>query len=500
VKEAKPHPHLVVLSGEHKGDVIVLDDGLPVVFGARTGVRLPDPDLDPVHCQVFRADDRWFIQDFGSAKGTWLGDERVEGLRPLEFGRTFRIGATHIALLQPDAKEPARFVQQAEDALRRATEPAPPPPPPPAALAATEEDDEDELEDETTELLSAEEGGRATARRLGSATQVLDLETPPSDVGEVAEDADAAAATDEAPIDQAGPTGEAAEPASSDAAPAELRVHDSLGDYDILELLGEGTLGKVYKGYDRRRRRVVAIKVLDPGLTRDERTVARFLRGAKTGGRLSHRHIVRILAAGHAQGRIYVTMEFVEGLNLEQFCKASGGKLVPRVGLQLMNRITDALIYAHGRGVLHRNVTPENILVGQGGFPRLADLALAKRAAAGTKADLRITAQGQVLTRSLYTAPEGLLGDKLDERTDVYGVGATLFRALCDVPPYGTDPKRITQRAMTRDLEDIAKLSPGVSKPLVAMLQRCLHPDPRERFQKMRELRDAIADLPDVSE
>jgi serine/threonine-protein kinase len=468
VSETKLPPHLIVLSGEHKGDVIVLDDGLPVVFGTRAGISFPEAELDPVHCQILNVDGRWFLQDFGSEAGTWLGDDRVEGIRPLEFGRSFRIGGTHLAVMLPDHDGAERFMKEIEGALRG-----------PADLRAevdVEEDDdggEIAIEDETTDLIELPDLSALTAAveeesSPGAKTDVIEVETPP--------------AAEDAPTSRSGV----------------LRVQDSLGDYDIVEVLGEGSLGQVYKGYDRKRRRLVAIKVLDAKLAKNDRSVARFLRGAKAGGRLSHRHIVRVLAAGHAHGRIYVTMEFVEGLNLEQFCAASGGKLMPMVALGIVNRIGDALIYAHGRGVIHRNVPPRNILVGAGGVPKLSDLALAKRAAAPRKTDMQITAQGQILARSLYTPPEGLLGDKMDERSDVYGLGATLFRALCGVPPYGSDRKKLTQRAMTRDLEEVARLAPSLSKPLVTLLERCLDPDPKARFQKMRDMRDAIADLPET--
>lgn len=432
-------PHLIVLSGAHKGDVIMVDDTLPVIFGSRTGVSLPEPELDPVHCQVLFSDGRWFIQDFGSAKGTWLGDDRVEGIRPLEFGRSFRIGNTHVGLLDEGDST-------LSDAAQVVSEP-------------------------TVEEIYEEDEAPDPPRRNLASTDVFNLEVP------------------RAESDLETPLGL---PNATD-----LDAHDTLGDYDIVELLGDGSLGRVYKGYDRRRRRVVAVKVLDAALALDPRTVARFLRGAKTGGRLKHRHIVKVLAAGHAAGRIYLTMELVEGLNLEQFCLANRGKLVPQVALGIMNRITDALVYAHSRDIVHRNVNPRNILIGPGAYPKLADLALAKRA---TKAsDVQITAQGQkVVAASLYAPPEGLLGEPMDARSDVWGVGATLFRALVGTPPFGHEPKKLTSRILSGQIEDSSKPLRAASAKLKALLARCLNPDPNERFQKMRDLREAIANLPDV--
>ena len=117
-----PFPQVIVLSGPHKGDVFVIDNPFPVVFGSGVGVSLPEAALDHAHCQIFSAGDSWFLMDLASESGTWLGDERVEGVRPLEFGRTFRIGDTHLAFLLPDPEEPADpdFIQEAERALRAA--------------------------------------------------------------------------------------------------------------------------------------------------------------------------------------------------------------------------------------------------------------------------------------------------------------------------------------------------------------------------------------------
>ena len=119
-------PQLVVLSGPYRGDVIVLDDTIPVVFGSRAGVRLPEPALDAVHCQVFTHDGAWLLQDFGSEAGTWLGDDRVLGVRPLPFGRAFRIGETHVGLIQPDARAPATDSAEIEQVVD-STELEPPP-------------------------------------------------------------------------------------------------------------------------------------------------------------------------------------------------------------------------------------------------------------------------------------------------------------------------------------------------------------------------------------
>ena len=142
--------------------------------------------------------------------------------------------------------------------------------------------------------------------------------------------------------------------------------------------------------------------------------------------------------------------------------------------------------------MIHRNVTPSNVLVGRGGFAKLSDLALAKRSE--KKGELGITKKGQIVARSPYAPPESLLGERMDSRSDVYGVGATLFRTLAGCAPFGEDLKQLPQRALAHQLEPMPRLSPE----LQALLDRALQPDPAQRFQRMADLREALADLPEL--
>lgn len=448
-------PQLVVLSGPHRGTTLVLSHPFPVVFGRKAGMALPEPALEDVHCQVFQADGRWFLQDFASREGTWIGDERVDGVRPLEPGRAFRIGTTHVGLVEGD-KDP-------EERLRRG-EPG--------------KDTEPTLMAELVETPAPLEAARpAHARAPNPATDLVKIETPP----EPGEETDSAL-----PVAQ--PEGQA---------PPPLSEHGSLGEYDLLEPLGAGGLGQVWKAYDRKRRRVVALKVLAPEHARDSHAVARFLRGAKAGGKLHHPHLVSILAAGHAGRHVYLTMEYVEGIDLERTCVARGGQLPAREAVAIVARVVEALVYAHSRGVVHRNVTPANILVGPGDLPKLADLTLAKKIQGG-KGSLEITRSDDVLVRSVYAPPEAIFDvQRVDVRTDVYGCGATLFRAATGKPPYShTSPAELVQGRHA----DPSELAPHLSAGLQLLLRRCLRPDPNDRYPTMAALREALADLPESAE
>lgn len=478
---AASRPQLVVLSGPHKGDVIVLDDPLPVVFGRRAGVSLPDAALADVHCQVFQAGGLWYLQDFATPAGTWLGDERVEGARPLEPGRSFRIGETFVALLLPEqptaappppppspaVQEGVRAVDAAAQQATRGWAPAGGPTPPPGARPAR-----------------LDQGGRRR-RHLEAKTDILPIEAPSP-----ADDSDAR------PVRDLADTVEL-RTRLADADDEGLAPHTTLGEYDVLRELGSGSLGRVYKAYDRRRKRVVAVKVLSPELAKDQQAVGRFLRGAQAGARLAHPNVCAIYGAGHTGGRIYVSMEYVEGLDLGAHVAAAGGHLPPRQAVAILARVTDALVYAHARDVLHRNVSPRNVLVGDAGRTvKLVDLALAKRASADK--GLAITQSGQVLSQSPYAAPELLFDvQHVDHRADVYGVGATLFFALTGHPPYEGNLIDVAQRMQKGKHGDLRRLARGASKPLLDLVERCLRPDPAARYPAARDLREAFADLPE---
>lgn len=475
-----PYPQLIVLNGPHKGVVVVLDQPLPCVIGQRAGLSFPDAALDPVHCQVIPIQGRWYVQDFGSEAGTWVGDQRVQGTQPLGLGRSLRIGDTLIALVQPDAdEEEALDPDEVHDKATRRL-----------AVVAEEVDLSEEaeapfgrdaladVEAEESERLPVAQpegpderthagGGRVAKRKRrrggpssSEATDVFDLELP--------------------------------QPARG-----QLAAHDVLGDYEVIEALGEGSLGHSYKCYDRRRRRVVTLKVLDPNLAQKKSWVARFLRGAKAGARLQHRHVVAILGAGHARGWIYVVQEYVEGIDLEQHCELRGGILEPIDALEVVSKITEALVYAHGRKVIHRAVTPHNVLIGAGGMPKLTDLAFAKRVK--KPKDLNVSGAFKAEARSPYAPPEALLGaSQVGARADIYGVGACLFRALSGGPPFGQDLGRLNTRILQGQREPWGPNEGKLSEKLKAMLTRCLAADPAKRYPAMRDLRDAIADLPEL--
>ena len=281
--------------------------------------------------------------------------------------------------------------------------------------------------------------------------------------------------------------------------PKPLEAGDTLGDYRIEVVVAQSEHGRLLRGRDTKRGRTVALKVLDPDAAQDRNRVARFLRGAKLGGRLKHPTIARVLGAGHADGHVYVLREWIEGVSLEEACQSAGGRLEPRRAVELAIQLCDGLAHLHAQDVVHSHVSPLDVLVSAHGAPKLLGLGLAKRnpATPSSKKQLEVTDEGDVLIPSAYVAPEAALDrSNLDPRADVYGLGATLAYALCGKAPFSQTPDR--EALLQGSALAPRALIPELSERLDALLRRCLDPNPAERYASAAELGAALAALPEV--
>ncbi|MFM8892726.1 MAG: serine/threonine-protein kinase, partial [Planctomycetia bacterium] len=241
----------------------------------------------------------------------------------------------------------------------------------------------------------------------------------------------------------------------------------SFGDYEILEEIGRGGMGIVYRAEQRSLNRTVAVKML---LRRDLATpadLARFRSEAEAAAQLDHPGIVSIFEVGECDGHPFYSMQFVEGTTLAR--RLLQGPLPPRDAAALLAKVADAVQAAHARGVLHRDLKPSNILIDGGGEPHVSDFGLAKRVAA----DDSVTHTGAILGTPCYMSPEQAAGSRGDvgPATDVWSLGAILYQMLTGRPPFQasspmdtllavleTDPPppRSIDRTLDRDLERIA--------------------------------------------
>src|SRR5688572_28090392 len=246
---------------------------------------------------------------------------------------------------------------------------------------------------------------------------------------------------------------------------------------EILELIGRGGMGAVYKARQRALDRIVALKVLPPGVKRDPSFEERFTREARALARVSHPNIVNVYEFGQSASRLfYFVMEFVDGVNLRQMLRSH--QLKPAEALAIVPQICDALQYAHDEGIVHRDIKPENILVDRKGRVKIADFGLAKLLQRAP-VDLNITRTGQVMGTLHYMAPEQYRAPEgVDHRADIFSLGVVFYEMLTGELPVGSFPRPSTRA--------------GVDARLDGVVMRAMERERDQRYQKASEVRTAV--------
>lgn len=241
--------------------------------------------------------------------------------------------------------------------------------------------------------------------------------------------------------------------------------------YTLSRLLGRGGMGEVWLAEHATLQRTLALKVLRQDLGRDPAFVERFLREARAAARISHPGVVMVHDAGEAGGCLYLAMEYMPGGDLRSHITSGRGLPVDHA-IDLCLGAADGLQMLHGAGLIHRDLKPENILLDAAGRPKIADFGLARM----TQGDDRMTATGMAMGTPAYMSPEQAQGvADVDERSDVYALGATLFALLSGRPPFiGATPWVVVAQVMKEPPPDICGLVPQVPATLAALLQRTL--------------------------
>ncbi len=264
-------------------------------------------------------------------------------------------------------------------------------------------------------------------------------------------------------------------------------IGQTVSHYKILEKLGEGGMGVVYKAQDLKLDRPVALKFLPPELTRDPEAKQRFVQEAKAASALDHPNICNIHEIGETDdGQIFIVMAYYEGETLKQ--RIERAPLAIGEALDITLQIGKALGKAHGRGIIHRDIKPANILLTADGTAKLLDFGLAKLAR-GTM----LTKAGSTLGTLAYMSPEQLRGTQVDQRTDIWALGAVLHEMLSGQQPFkGEYDPAILFAILEVEPEPIGSLRGDVPEALAAVLARALTKDPAQRYQRIDEL---IADV-----
>ncbi len=277
-----------------------------------------------------------------------------------------------------------------------------------------------------------------------------------------------------------------------------LNPGDRLGKYKVLAHIATGGMGTVYKALDEQLGRVVALKVLDPSLAEKQSTLERFRREARHAAKLFHRNIVTLYEYDQADGRHYLALEYVDGIDLYDYI-VHKGKLSPEESRRILIQAVYALDHAYKQGITHRDIKPSNFLLTRE-YDRirvkLTDMGLARKA--GEEEDFRVTRAGSTVGTVDYLAPEQARDSAAaDIRSDIYSLGCTLYHMLTGNPPFseGGLGERILKHLQEEPL-DVRQLNPLVSGEMWALLRRMLAKNPQDRFQTPAELLKALKELP----
>src|SRR5215472_6908207 len=274
----------------------------------------------------------------------------------------------------------------------------------------------------------------------------------------------------------------------------------TLGHYSVIEKIGAGGMGEVYRAHDERLGRDVALKVVPEVLARDRERLVRFEREARLLASLNHLHIAAIYGLEEDSGRRFLVLELVPGQTVAE--KLAGGAISVGEALEIGKQIAEALEAAHDKGIIHRDLKPANIKLTPDGAVKVLDFGVATALAPEAAADsahspttLSLTREGMILGTAAYMSPEQARGKATSKRTDIWSFGCVLYELLTGRQTFTGDAASAIIAAVLKSEPDLGALPPETPARIRILLTRCLQKDPSRR---LRDIGDAQLELEEI--
>jgi serine/threonine protein kinase/Tfp pilus assembly protein PilF len=260
--------------------------------------------------------------------------------------------------------------------------------------------------------------------------------------------------------------------------------------YEIIEELGKGGMGRVYRVEDKKLKQEVALKLIKPEIAKDKKTIERFRNELKTARMITHKNVCRMFDLGEAEGAHFITMEFVPGQDLKGLIRQTG-QLAVGTTVNIAKQICDGLVEAHKLGVVHRDLKPSNIMIDKEGNVRIMDFGIAR-----SLESKGITKNGVMIGTPEYMSPEQVEGKEIDQRSDIYSLGIILYEmATGRVPFEGETSFTVGMKHKSEMPQDPKELNTQISNDLSRVILRCLEKDKEKRYQSADELRAELERL-----
>ena len=279
---------------------------------------------------------------------------------------------------------------------------------------------------------------------------------------------------------------------SPDANPFPLMADaniSSIGKYRIIELVGEGAMGVVYRAHDSVLDRNVAIKVMNESIARQDDLRKRFLHEAQAAASLQHPNVVCIYDLGEADGHLFIAMEFIQGVDLEHLIELAQ-PLSLQAKLDIVIDVLTGLAFAHKRGIVHRDIKPANIRVAEDGRAKIMDFGVAHLASSS------MTSTGSILGTPTYMAPEQITEGKTSPATDIFAVGGVLYQVLTMMKPFEAPTlQNLFFKIITEDPRNVSELTPGLPTALDRIVRKAMAKEPGDRYTSALEMANELTNV-----